>query len=99
MQQWSLTGVFDEYRRFAGNKASERVTERVLVFTPLHRKLTYSLCCCQQVRVLDQQFIELFREPVLFDEVSASEGVGEGWRLRQMSVLALSLYLSLSLPH
>jgi len=32
MQQWSLTSIFDEYRRFAGNK----------------------------VRVLDQQFIELF---------------------------------------
>ncbi|KAA8493843.1 putative tyrosine-protein phosphatase [Porphyridium purpureum] len=33
LQQWSLTSIFDEYRRFAGTK----------------------------VRVLDQQFIELFR--------------------------------------
>jgi len=33
LQRWSLTSIFDEYRRFAGTK----------------------------VRVLDQQFIELFR--------------------------------------
>lgn len=33
VQRWSLTSIFDEYRRFAGNK----------------------------VRILDQQFIELFQ--------------------------------------
>jgi tyrosine-protein phosphatase SIW14 len=33
VQRWSLTSIFDEYRRFAGTK----------------------------VRILDQQFIELFR--------------------------------------
>ncbi|BAM82990.1 hypothetical protein, conserved [Cyanidioschyzon merolae strain 10D] len=41
MQGWSLTSIFDEYRRFAGSK----------------------------VRILDQQFIELFRiESVTYDK-------------------------------
>ena len=40
VQKWSLIGIFEEYRRFAGTK----------------------------VRVLDQQFIELFRLSVPYDQ-------------------------------
>jgi tyrosine-protein phosphatase SIW14 len=39
VQRWSLTSIFDEYRRFAGSKA----------------------------RILDQQFIELFRLEIPYD--------------------------------
>ena len=40
VQKWSITSIFDEYRRFAGTK----------------------------VRTLDQQFIELFSQDIVYDK-------------------------------
>ncbi|KNC97528.1 uncharacterized protein SPPG_07004 [Spizellomyces punctatus DAOM BR117] len=39
LQNWSMTSIFDEYRRFAGTK----------------------------IRIADQEFIEVYSEPVLYD--------------------------------
>lgn len=53
--QWSMTSVFDEYRRFAGPKVQRSF--------PLERLFIFA-----QARIADQQFVELFSEKVDYDE-------------------------------
>ena len=66
LQRWSMTSIFDEYRRFAGTKvlADQEVSNSKqklsrLTFPLVTHSINHALVCTK--------FIEIFSEPVPYD--------------------------------